>query len=104
LGEDICAYLPFKIYYTLKHRSWPKDLDKDYFKGTWKKLMGDEKVEENAYNHEEDVCIKEDQKTTYDTSLEITNEADDTSVLDGYTSNESIEDEDATSYDDYMFQ
>jgi hypothetical protein len=48
------------------------------------------------------VCIEEDQTTTYDTSSKLTNEANDTSVLDG-------EDEDTTScptYDDYekMFQ
>jgi hypothetical protein len=58
-------------------------------------------VEEHASSHEEDVCIEEDQTTTYDTSSELTDEADDTSVLDG-------KDEDATScpYDDYeeMFQ
>jgi hypothetical protein len=39
LGEEICATLPFKGYYTLKHGSWPKDLDEDYFKGIMKKLM-----------------------------------------------------------------
>jgi hypothetical protein len=48
------------------------------------------------------VCIEEDQTTTYDTSSELTDEVDDTSVLDG-------EDEATTScptYDDYekMFQ
>jgi hypothetical protein len=29
LGEEICAVLPFKDYYTLKHGSWPNNLDKD---------------------------------------------------------------------------
>jgi hypothetical protein len=62
-------------------------------------------VEEHASSHEEDVCIKEDQTIAYDTSSELTDEVDDTSVLDGYTSDESTKDEDATSYDDDdMFQ
>jgi hypothetical protein len=63
-------------------------------------------VEEHASNHEEDVCIEEDQTIAYETSLELTDETDDTSVLDGYTSDESTKDEDATSYEDYeeMFQ
>jgi len=56
-------------------------------------------VEEHASSHEEDVCIEEDQTTTYDTSSELTDEADDTSVLDGLTSDESIKYEDATSYE-----
>jgi hypothetical protein len=34
LDEDVHATLSFKIYYTLMHRSWPKDLDEDYFKST----------------------------------------------------------------------
>jgi hypothetical protein len=83
LGEEIRAALPFKGYYTLKYGSWPKDLDEDYFKGTGQKLMRDEQVEECASNHVEDVCIEEDQTTTYDTSSELIDEADDTSVLDG---------------------
>jgi hypothetical protein len=59
----------------------------------------------HASSHVEDVCIKEDQTITYDTSSKLTDEADDTSVLDGYTSDESTKDEDATSYDDEdMFQ
>jgi hypothetical protein len=63
-------------------------------------------VEEHASSHEEDVCIEEDQTTTYDTSSKLTDEADDTSVLDGYTSNESTKYKDATSYDKYdeLFQ
>jgi hypothetical protein len=106
LGEEICATFPFKSYFTLKYECWPKNVDEDSFKGTWKKLMRGEQVEEHASSHEEDVCIEEDQTTTYDTSSELTDEADDTSVLDGYTSDESTKDEDATSYDDYeeMFQ
>jgi hypothetical protein len=60
-------------------------------------------VEQHASSHEEDVCIKEEQTTTYETSSELTDEVDDTSVLDGYTSDESTQEEDATSYDD-MFQ
>jgi hypothetical protein len=87
-----------------KTRSWPKDLDKDSFKGTEQKLKRDEhegQVEEGASSHVEDVCIEEYQTTTYDTSSELTDEVDDTSVLDGYTSDESTKDEDATSYDDY---
>jgi hypothetical protein len=58
-------------------------------------------VEEGTSSHVEEICIKEDQTTTYDTSSELTDDADDTSVLDGYTSDESTKDEDATSYDDY---
>jgi hypothetical protein len=57
----------------------------------------EEHVEELASSHERDVFIKEDQTTYYDTSSELTDEFDDTSVLDG-------EDEATTScptYDDY---
>jgi hypothetical protein len=52
------------------------------------------------------VCIEEDQIVAYETSSEVTDETGDTSVLDGYTSDESTKDEDATSHDDYeeMFQ
>jgi hypothetical protein len=32
LDEDIRATLPFKKYYTLVYKRWPKDLDEDYFK------------------------------------------------------------------------
>jgi hypothetical protein len=80
-------------------------LEEDSFKGIGKKLKRDEhegQMEEHASSHVEDVCMEENQTTTYDTPLELTNEADDTSVLGG-------KDEDATScptYDDYekMFQ
>jgi len=71
LDEDIHVALPFKGYCTLKHGSWPKDLDEHYFKGIKKKLMGEEhegQVEEHASSHEEDVFIEEEQMTTYDTS------------------------------------
>jgi hypothetical protein len=63
-------------------------------------------VNKFAPRHIEDMCIKEDQTTTYDTSSELNNDVDETSVLDGYTSNESAKDEDATSLNDYeeMFQ
>jgi hypothetical protein len=82
-------------------------VDEDSFKGTGKKLKGKEyegQVEEHASSHEEDVCIEEDQTIAYETSSELSDEVDDTSVLDGYTSDESTKDEDATSYDDHMFQ
>jgi hypothetical protein len=52
-------------------------------------------------SHEEDVCIQEDQIVAYDTSLELSNEVNVASVLDGYTTDESTKDEYATSYDDY---
>jgi hypothetical protein len=61
-------------------------------------------VEEHASSHVEDVCIEEDQTTTYDTPLEITNEANDTSVLDGCTYDEffkSSKYEDPTSFHVY---
>jgi hypothetical protein len=61
-------------------------------------------VEEHASSHEENVCIEEDQIVAYETSSELTNETGDTSMLDGYTSDESAEDEDATPDDDHMFQ
>jgi hypothetical protein len=54
-------------------------------------------VEEHASSHEEDVCIEEAQIVAYNTPSELTDEADDSSVLDGNN-------EDATSfpsYDDY---
>jgi hypothetical protein len=50
-------------------------LDEDYFKSTGHEVKKDEhegQVEEHASSHEEDVCIKEDQTTTYDTSSELT--------------------------------
>jgi hypothetical protein len=59
-------------------------LDEDSFKGIGQKLKRDEhegQVEEHASSHVEDVCIEEDQTTTYDTPSELTDEADDTSVL-----------------------
>jgi hypothetical protein len=50
------------------------------------------------------VCIKEeDQITTYDTSSELTDEVEDNSMLDGYTYDESTQEEDVRSYDD-LFQ
>jgi hypothetical protein len=109
LDEDVCATLSFKIYYTLMHEKFPQDLDEDYFKSTGKEVKEDEhegQVEQHASSHEEDVCINEEQKTTYETSSKITDEANDTSVLDGYISDESEKDEAATSHDDYekMFQ
>jgi hypothetical protein len=105
LSEEIHATLPFKIFYTLWYESWPKDLDEDYFKSIGQEVKKDEHEgwqEEHASSHAEEACIEEYQTTTYDTSSELTDEADDTSVLDG-------EDEDTTScptYDDYekMFQ
>jgi hypothetical protein len=39
--EEICATLSFQGYYTIKYRSWTKDLDKDSFKGIGKKLKRD---------------------------------------------------------------
>jgi hypothetical protein len=109
LGEEICATFPFRGYYTLKYESWPKDLDEDYLKYTGQKLKRDEhkgQAEEYASSHEEDVCIGENQTPTYDTSSKLIDEVDDTSVLDGYTFDESTKHEDETSYDDYgeMFQ
>jgi hypothetical protein len=79
-----------------------KDMDDYPLKNTGHKVKEDKcggKVEEYASSHEEDVCIKKYKTTTYDTPLELTDEADDTSVLDGYTFDESIKDEDATSYE-----
>jgi hypothetical protein len=79
-------------------------LDEDSFKSIKKKLKRDDhegQVEEHASNHVEDVCIKDD------TPSEITDEANDTSVLDRYNHDEvfkSTKDEDATScptYEDY---
>jgi hypothetical protein len=35
LCDHICVSFPFKGYYTLKYKSWPKDLDEDSFKDTW---------------------------------------------------------------------
>jgi hypothetical protein len=61
-------------------------------------------VEEDAYSHEEDVCIEKNPIVAYETSSELTGETGDTSVLDGYTFDESVEDEDATLDDDHMFQ
>ena len=72
-------------------------MDEDFVKITWHKSMRDEQegqVEECASSHVEDVCIEEDQMVAYDTPSELTNEADDTSVLDG-------KDEDETSYSTY---
>jgi hypothetical protein len=100
LGEEIRVTLPFKSYYTLCYGSQPKDLDEDYFKSTGQEVKKDERgrqLEEHAYRHAKDVCIEEDQTIAYDTSSELTDEAYDTSVLDG-------EDEDTTfcpTYDDY---
>jgi hypothetical protein len=45
---------------------------------------------------------EEDQTTAYDTSIELTNEFGDTSVLDRYISDELAQEEDATSYDDFF--
>jgi hypothetical protein len=75
--------MSFQGYYTIKYGSWPKDLDEDSFKGTGQKLKRDEhegQVEEHASSHVEDVCIEEDQTTTYDTPSELTDEADDNST------------------------
>jgi hypothetical protein len=57
-------------------------------------------VEDHASNHVEDVCIEEEQIPAYDTPLEIIDEDDDTSALDGCTYDEifkSTKDEDAKS-------
>jgi hypothetical protein len=100
LGEEIHPNFPFKIFYTLWYGRWPKDLDKDYFKITRHEVKKHENEgwqDEHAYSHVEEVCIEGDQTTTYDTSSEPTDEADDTRVLYG-------EDEDTTycpTYDDY---
>jgi hypothetical protein len=42
LDGDVFVALSFKIYYTLIHGSWPKDLDEDYFKITWHEVKKDE--------------------------------------------------------------
>jgi hypothetical protein len=42
LSEEIHASFPFKIFYTLWYGSWPKDLDKDYFKSTGQEVKKDE--------------------------------------------------------------
>jgi hypothetical protein len=81
------------------------DLDEDSLKSTWQKWMEDEKegqVEERASSHVEDVCIEEYQMVAYDTPSELTNEADDTSVLDGKDEDETY----CPTHDDYedMFQ
>jgi hypothetical protein len=71
LGEEICVALSFQGYYTLKYRSWPKDLDEDSVKSTRQKSMRDEhegQGEERASSHVEDVCIEEDQIAAYDTA------------------------------------
>jgi hypothetical protein len=34
LGEEICTTMSFQGYCTIKYGSWPKDLDKNLFKGT----------------------------------------------------------------------
>jgi hypothetical protein len=68
-----------------------------------KEDMSEEHVEERASIHTEDVGRKENQKKTYDTSSEISNEDDGISVLDGYTFDESTQEEDSICYDD-MFQ
>jgi len=63
LGEEICAALPFKSYFTLKHGCWPKNVDEDSFKGTGQKLKRSEhqeQVEEHTSSHVEDMCIEED--------------------------------------------
>jgi len=47
-------------------------------------LKRDEQVEEHASSHVGEVRIEEDQATTDDTPSKLTYEADDTSVLHGY--------------------
>ena len=66
-GDEICAALPFRDHYTIKYRSWPKDLDKDYLNASGKKLKRDVheiKVKDHTSIHIEDLCIEEDQTTT----------------------------------------
>jgi hypothetical protein len=60
-------------------------------------------LEEHTFSHEEDVCTEEDQTIAYETSSGLYDEADGISVLDGYTSDESTQEEDAGYYDD-LFQ
>jgi hypothetical protein len=88
LGEKICAYFPFKIYFTLKYGCWPKNVDEDSFKGTGNKLKRSEhkgQVEEHASNHVEDVCNSE--TTTSSTPLELSHETHGTSTYDGQVDN-----------------
>jgi hypothetical protein len=93
-------------YIDIKSRKELRYQTKTSLKGTWKKSKNnpEEQVEEHASSHEENVCIEEDQTVAYETSSELTNETGDTSVLDGYTFDESTKDEDATPNDDHMFQ
>jgi hypothetical protein len=42
LDENVYANLSFKIYYTLIHGSWTKDLEEDYFKITLQEVKKDE--------------------------------------------------------------
>jgi len=77
-------------------------VDEDSFKGTRQKLNRNEhegQVEEHESSHVENVCVEEDQTITYDITLELIDEADDTSVLDGYNYDEdskSVDVEDPT--------
>ena len=101
-GDEICATLSFQDYYTIKHRSWPKDLDQDSLKGTGRKLKGVEhegQVKKHASSHIEDLCIKEDQTEAY--------QDNDTSIVGGHSydgSSKLAKDENATAcltYDGY---
>jgi hypothetical protein len=52
---------PFKIYFTLNYKCWPKNVDKDSFKGTYHNLKRnehEEQVNEHASSHDEDVFIE----------------------------------------------
>jgi hypothetical protein len=60
-------------------------------------------LEEHEFIPGEDVFIEEYQKISYETSSELSDEADGISILDGYISDESTQKEDVRSYDD-LFQ
>jgi len=72
IGEDICASLPFKNYFTIKYGFWPKNVDEDSFKRKEKKSnKGEDKeqVEEHAPSLVENEHIEEDLAAAEDTSV-----------------------------------
>jgi hypothetical protein len=91
LDKETHANFSLEDYITIKKGDWPKFQTKASLKSIGQKVKDEceEQVEQCAYSHEEDVRIKEEHRSTYETSSELVDEVDDTSVLDGYTFDES---------------
>jgi hypothetical protein len=84
IGEDICASLPFKNYFTIQYGFWPKNVDEDSFKSRGNELENSEdkeQVEEHASSLEEQVHIEANQIATEDTSVSDGFDADGEGVL-----------------------